>query len=264
MDELVRTIERSPVLDRRVGGPVGVEGRGRRHPPALRRGCLRGCPREVASRSPPIWWTAPISAAGPRSARPSAASWPHRLGLVDTAAPIIGEFILDLPGVQSTTGPDGREPVTPGALRPARPHRPALPHRGQPGRGLPALRHRGELARVRAVHRRRRRRRHGRRRIARAGRLRPGRAAHPGVGARGAGSGVRRLRASTCRPASPGSGPVSAPWHSWSAPWPCSRRSPRRGSPSWPASSAPCSPCWAACRPWFAPASPPRPSAASG
>ena len=35
------------------------------------------------------------------------------LGLVDTPAPIIGEFILDLPGVQSKVGPDGREPVTP-------------------------------------------------------------------------------------------------------------------------------------------------------
>jgi membrane-bound serine protease (ClpP class) len=35
------------------------------------------------------------------------------LGLVDNAAPIIGEFILDLPGVESRTGDSGREPETP-------------------------------------------------------------------------------------------------------------------------------------------------------
>ena len=35
------------------------------------------------------------------------------LGLVDNAAPIIGEFILDLPDVESRVGDNGREPVTP-------------------------------------------------------------------------------------------------------------------------------------------------------
>ena len=35
------------------------------------------------------------------------------LGLVDNTAPIIGEFILDLPDVESRTGDSGREPVTP-------------------------------------------------------------------------------------------------------------------------------------------------------
>ena len=37
----------------------------------------------------------------------------EELGIVDSAAPIIGEFILDLPGVQSEVGEAGREPVTP-------------------------------------------------------------------------------------------------------------------------------------------------------
>lgn len=35
------------------------------------------------------------------------------LGIVDSPAPIIGEFILDLPDVQSEVGEAGREPVTP-------------------------------------------------------------------------------------------------------------------------------------------------------
>ena len=37
----------------------------------------------------------------------------NELGLVDNPAPIIGEFILDLPDVQSEVGEGGRQPVTP-------------------------------------------------------------------------------------------------------------------------------------------------------
>ncbi|MGK2930591.1 MAG: NfeD family protein [Acidimicrobiales bacterium] len=37
----------------------------------------------------------------------------NELGIVDSPAPIIGEFILDLPDVQSEVGEAGREPVTP-------------------------------------------------------------------------------------------------------------------------------------------------------
>ena len=88
--------------------------------------------------------------------------------------------------------------------------RPAVPHRRQPGRRLPAVPRRAGAAGVRVLHRRRRHRRRRRRGAPRPGLHRPGRAAGPRLGGRPA----RRRRCSrspsTCRSASPGSGPVSA------------------------------------------------------
>ena len=122
---------------------------------------------------------------------PSTPTTALELGLAERPAPVLGEFLIDLDGVETKevedeegrTSADRRRRVDPGVLQAAH-RRPAAPHRGQPGGRLPAAAHRPGADRVRAVHRRRRRRRPGRRRVHRPRLLRPGQPARPGVGRR--------------------------------------------------------------------------------
>ena len=154
-------------------------------------------------------------------------------------------------------------------LRQARPGRPAVPHRRQPGGHVPAAAHRPGPARLRVLHRRRRHRRRRRRHLRRARLHRPGHAAGPGLGGRsapGRDAGLRRRRAGR-RPALLDRGrhrahgdrqPVAV-----RAAAGCHAAAVVDHAAS-PASAASRWRSWSACRRWSARGSPRRRSAGSG
>ena len=166
-------------LDRAVGqpgrrrrGPAGGAGRNRWHRPGVERRDHTWLCSTPAASTPADLGTADV---GDRVGAARAVE----IGLVDTDAPIIGEFVVGLDGVETRGG--GRRPAAgdPGPVQRARHRRPADAHGGQPRGGVPAVRDRAGAAALRAVHRRGRRGRGGGRRLADPRLLRPGRAAHP-------------------------------------------------------------------------------------
>lgn len=112
MDDLVAAIEHSSVLVGVWVGPSGSSARDeatRLVAAAHVSGLPQGSRVEVTSEL-----AAGVDLDGRASVGETVNSeLAEEIGLVDSRAPIIGEFILDLPGVQSETGEDGREPVTP-------------------------------------------------------------------------------------------------------------------------------------------------------
>ena len=111
MDELVRKIEDSSVLIGAWVGPSGskAEGAATR---LLTAADVSGLPQGSRVEVTPELAEG-VDLAGKTSVGETVGSkLANELGLVDTPAPIIGEFILDLPGVQSKVGPNGREPLT--------------------------------------------------------------------------------------------------------------------------------------------------------
>ena len=112
LDELVAAIESSPVL---VGVWVGPSGSGAEDEATrlVASADVSGLPHGSHIEVTPAL-VGDVDLEGRTSVGESIGSeLANELGLVDSPAPIIGEFILDLPGVQSEVGEDGREPVTP-------------------------------------------------------------------------------------------------------------------------------------------------------
>ena len=243
-------------------GPARRRGRPGRHGPGHHASATPArCPR--ASR----WTTAAHGAADQRHASARREAADLKVTIVRRPRPSATSS-SSCPGVETKEitqdGQTRRQPVTQVQFSQLSLVVAAVPHGGQPGGGLPAADHRPGAADLRAVHRRRRRGRRGRGRRVHPVVLRPGRAADALVGDprhRAVDGRVRHRRADRRAPvldrrrhgalrrrlAHALRRRVDVVGH------PARRHRRRRRSRSSPP-----------CRPWCAPASRRRPSAASG